>query len=380
MERVQRILKIYKVDRAQDKPLPPRRSPFTFHPDGFYCSLRKKVWDQFGGEIRSKGKSRVAALGPSNDSKNVADAMLVLSYLAALKTGKIANFPAAALGALGLGLLNGSFIGIGHNMMHQEDNFRQYYMNLSGFNTAEFRMHHALSHHPYTNTVMDAELNGSLPILSFFPSEKEKTKAEKIAGRSFLAFRNFFGIPILMTRRLALTAAGKWPGTARDKLSQLLPLSQLAILAHNQGSWSKGLALWMLMLTSSSAFFLWGNFLTGPHFNTQCWHQGDTLDDRDWGIAQCQTSTERKAISEEDTPMNNKFNTVVFALHHLHHLFPTIDGNELSKLVPLFREHCKEYNVKMTLMSGRELQAGLYECIDGYKPNTRTLNGVYSKL
>merc|ERR1712032_794456 len=32
------------------------------------------------------------------------------------------------------------------------------------------------------------------------------------------------------------------------------------------------------MLTATSSLFLMGNFLTGPHFNDQCWHQGDTLD------------------------------------------------------------------------------------------------------
>ena len=55
-------------------------------------------------------------------------------------------------------------------------------LRCAGFSSCEFRMHHALSHHPYTNTVMDAELNQLLPEVSFFPqSVKVCTLLELLA-------------------------------------------------------------------------------------------------------------------------------------------------------------------------------------------------------
>ena len=93
--------------------------------------------------------------------------------------------------------------------------------------------------------------------------------------------------------------------------------------------------------------------------------------------AQVQGNTERT-----DLPRDNFVNIVAFGLHHLHHLFPTIDAFELAKLVPLFRQHCDEWGVTFSTMTNAQLAAGLDKCIAGYDPNNRTRNGVYvrSKL
>ena len=118
----------------------------------------------------------------------------------------------------------------------------------------------------------------------------------------------------------------------------------------------------------------------GPHFNDECWHQGDTLDSRDWGLLQVQTNTERANMSEKDNLKDNLVNVPTFNLHHLHHLFPTIDAAELSKIVPMFEEHCEEFGVVFDRMTQKELAAGMYKCVDGYAPNNRTRNGIRAKL
>jgi hypothetical protein len=289
------------------------------------------------------------------------------------------------------GVLNGAFIGIGHNFMHQADNFRRHYMNISGFNSNEFRMHHALSHHPYTNTVMDAELNQFLvdPLhLSFFPNERtgerENTPLQRLRRRLTLATVCGIGIPLKIMKLFVELVSGKFTGDNEDKMAQIIPLSQLVlltgILSGKQGDAKRAAGLWMIMLATTSNVFIWANFLTGPHFNDKCWHQGDTLDSRDWGLMQVQTSTERKSISQKDNLSNNLWQIPTFGQHHLHHLFPTIDATELTKCLPIFEATCKEFGVEFHLMSDNELREGLFRCIDGYESNARTLNGMRAKL
>ena len=333
-ERIQRLLPLYAVAQEEGAPpLKPRRSPFTFEHDGFYCSLRRKIWAAHGGKARESGESRVAALGPSAASKAFADVFAVLSVVLTVAAGRAKSSRMAALGAVVAGVFNGTFIGIGHNFLHQKDSFRRHYQDISGFSSAEFRMHHALSHHPYTNTVMDAEINSTQPAVDFFPGEA--SLARRLRGRVLLSVACCFGIPMKQLTRFGQILSGKWDGETADVLAQLIPVGQLALLSSLQGSAKGGAALWALMLTSTSNLFLWGNFLTGPHFNDECWHQGDTLDSRDWGLLQIQTNTERSELSQADNTRANLFNIPTFGLHHLHHLFPTIDAHELSKLVPV---------------------------------------------
>lgn len=71
------MLSTFRVERKpEDPPLPPRRSPFTFEEDGFYVTLRKKIWAAHGGQKRASGASRVAAIGPSFQSKVFAGTVL----------------------------------------------------------------------------------------------------------------------------------------------------------------------------------------------------------------------------------------------------------------------------------------------------------------
>jgi len=276
------------------------------------------------------------------------------------------------------GITNGMFIGIGHNFMHQRTNFRRHYLNLSGFCSAEFRMHHALSHHPYTNTVLDAEMNSLLPHLNFFPHQK--TLGDKAAAGAVLMLVCFLGIPLKQLMRFWRILTRSWPAEKVDYIAQLIPVLQLVLFCNcSMQQLSSGITLWMLMLTTCSAVFLWGKFLEGPHFNDECWHQGDTLDSTDWGILQVQTSVERTDLSGADSFWPNLMNVVTFNHHHLHHLFPTIDAVYLSKLQPLFDDHCQKYGVVFDKMSNLALARGLWRCIisENGEPNDRTRNGVY---
>jgi fatty acid desaturase len=390
-DRVNKMIRFMEADRQDgEPPLPPRNSPFTFDPDGFYCTLRRRIWEAHGGETRDSGKSNVAALGPSTQSKILADTMVAVSLGLTAAAGASKSWGTAAMIAAATGVVNGMFIGIGHNFMHQADNFRRHYQNISGFNSPQFRMHHALSHHPYTNTVVDAETNTFLSAdLSFFPTsltgDRGETMLQKIRHRLVLSAVCGLAIPLQTVGRFVQLLVGKYPGDNEDKMVTMsVSLAQLTLLtgmlAGKHGDAKRAAGLWMVMLASTSNLFLWLNFLTGPHFNDKCWHQGDTLDSRDWGMLQIQTNTERASMSHDDNLVNNLWQVPTFGLHHLHHLFPTIDASELSKCVPVFEATCEEFGIEFNLMSDRELREGLFKCIDGYESNARTLNGMRAKL
>lgn len=371
MERVKRMLPAF--EEPQDEPLFPRHSPFTFEPDGFYCTLRRKVWAQYGGKQRKSA----ASLGHSVTAQRFADTVLAVSALLTLSAGSSKGPKRAAAIAMANGIINGLFIGIGHNFMHQKDNFRRHYMDLSGFSSSEFRMHHALSHHPYTNTVMDAEMNQLLPAIDFFPGRSSAARAR--LAKVSLGLIGPLALPLKTIVRFAQMLLRIHPGAKEDYVAQVLPLAQVLALSSLRGSATSGLALWSLMRATTSSLFLWLNFLTGPHFNDECWHQGDTLDSTDWGMMQVQTNTERKDMSRKNTLGANVWNIPTFGLHHLHHLFPTIDAADLSELVPLFEEHCEEWGVTFETMSNSDLAAGLWKVTAGCPPNDRTRNGVYAQ-
>jgi fatty acid desaturase len=327
----------------------------------------------------------VVTLGPSPESKLLADTLVLVSILGTFMAGQSTYLPASVLFTVATGLVNGLFIGVGHNFLHQAEAFRHHYLDLSGFNSADFRAHHAVSHHPYTNTVADVELNFALPAVNFFPEEAgRRPLRQRVGQRVALALRNGLGTPVLQIGRLAKTLTGRLAGGAggsrpADKVAALIPAAQIAALAGLQGSLAAGCWRWILMLTSTSNLFLWMNYLTGPHFNDQCWHQGDTLDDRDWGIVQVQTNTERAGLPQDGSLRSNLLNIPTFGLHHLHHLFPTVDAYELSRIMPLFEETCREFGVEFSLMDNYELSNGLWRLLDGVRPSTRTRNGLRMK-
>jgi len=98
---------------------------------------------------------------------------------------------------------------------------------------------------------------------------------------------------------------GTWPAERPDWYAQLIPIAQIVFLSNFGNSLLLGLALWMTMLFTTSGFFLTLNYNFGPHFNDECWHQGDTLDSTDWGILQVMTSVERSNIEQHNTLINN---------------------------------------------------------------------------
>lgn len=110
----EKYLKLFHVRSAKS----PRNSPFTFKPDGFYITLKKRA-----REVLQKEKSS----GSSFFSKMLLDSLLI--------TALSLSILAAAKSSFFLGALSGLFLAwtviCSHNFVHQKDTFRVYYLDLS---------------------------------------------------------------------------------------------------------------------------------------------------------------------------------------------------------------------------------------------------------
>lgn len=67
----------------------------------------------------------------------------------------------------------------GHNYFHRKDNFRMNYFNLGFMNYREWRVSHALSHHLYTNSLVDIEVSGLEPMFCWLPNPITKNFINK---------------------------------------------------------------------------------------------------------------------------------------------------------------------------------------------------------
>ena len=280
------------------------------------------------------------------------------------------------------GILAGLLIGVGHNTLHQKENHRRWYMDMTCMSSRDFKIHHAISHHAHTNTINDYELSMMEPVLQFFPSpynaspEGQDDRGNVSMNRMLTAF---FGMPYAFLERLGLIATGNWDGNLQEHLSHGIVGMQFVLFYLLSQSASVAMQLWLCMHVTCSSFFIFSNFTQGPHYSQEAWHQGDKLDSRDWGIMQVQSVVS----GPPHTLAQNMFYRLLaiseFEQHHLHHLFPTIDHSYLVDLLPIFEEVCKEFGVVYSRKADlEEVKAGVEKCLAGAAPNQRTLNGQIS--
>ncbi|CAG0896195.1 unnamed protein product [Darwinula stevensoni] len=323
------LLKKYRVGEATW----PRRSPFTFHPQGFYRTLKRRVGERLGKEN-----------GPTWKSRLFQDLLLAAFLLAFLR--------AAVTGARLWAVVTGTWLAFpviyAHNFFHMRDNARMYAFDLSGFSSREWRISHVLSHHMFPNTILDAEITMSYPLLDYLP-RASKGFLLKYLSRFYINFLFPFFMPLDLVRRYLNVAVGIQPLHPEN----ILPLAELAILAFFRG-FVEGLSLWMWIHASCSVAFLIS--LTASHHHEDIFHDGDRPSpDRDWGVGQLQAIGDRKEVMGIPWLAG-----ITFGDHILHHLFPTVDAFRLPALYPVLEETCREFRVQFNLFSFPELAMGMY--------------------
>lgn len=97
--------------------------------------------------------------------------------------------------------------------------------------------------------------------------------------------------------------------------------------------------LWFAILLIGS--FLYGLFaFNNGHHGPDLIHEGDEIDNLDFGIYQLRTIVDRKEIGDDLVKV-----LLYFGMHSLHHLFPTLDHSVLPHLQDEFKQTCKEFEI-----------------------------------
>lgn len=164
IEKAKQLLPKYlarKVDPKQGR----NTSALTFHPDGFYCTLRSRVWEV----LKNNGGGAA-----SWDMLAFHDILLltVLSTLACMML-PLYDDPACWVTIAFVGGFLLSCLGsVGHNFFHHKDNWRMYSWDLTLYSSYEWRITHGYSHHNYPNSILDFEISAMEPFIYWLPEEK----------------------------------------------------------------------------------------------------------------------------------------------------------------------------------------------------------------
>ncbi|VVD04208.1 unnamed protein product, partial [Leptidea sinapis] len=155
--------KFYKRDAKT-----PRNSPFTFKDDGFYRTLKTKVWEEIQ-KIPNKESDRTAF---------ICDSLLFTCLVSSTITCWAKDYWIVMLSYIVASVTMAWVIVAAHNYIHKRTSWRMYIFNIGLWSYRDFRVSHALSHHLYPNTLMDLEVSGFEPIVFWNPRKERPFYAD----------------------------------------------------------------------------------------------------------------------------------------------------------------------------------------------------------
>ncbi|CAK1598675.1 unnamed protein product [Parnassius mnemosyne] len=321
---VEKILCKYYVREAKT----PRNSPFTFKEDGFYKTLKKEVYQ----ELKKNQKD------DSKKTNLITDGLFISLLCSSAFACWSQNYWLIQFWYTVSSICLALLIVACHNFIHRKTNWRMFLFNMSMWSYRDFRVSHVLSHHLYTNTLMDLEISALEPILLFNPRKDKPLYARLGFITEFCFFPFIFIISFakrffsIFFREGFLKNHYRW----HDLLGFLLPLWMWLVTGS---PFTKILVTWLwIVCTGSLLFYLIG--VNAAHHHPDAIKDGDQPRDEtpDWGAHQVEALLDRKDIN------GNLFTVVtLFGEHALHHLFPTLDHAVLKNLHPLFIEVCEKY-------------------------------------
>ncbi|XP_063360594.1 cytochrome b5-related protein-like [Cydia amplana] len=311
----------------------PRNSPFTFHDDGFYKTLKPKVADKLK-EIPNNERKR---------SDMITDLVLVAFIVASSLSCWMMHNKSIWIG-LALIPISGYLLSCvaisAHNYFHRRDNWRMYLFDLLGSSYRDWRIMHALSHHLHTNTAQDLEISAFEPFLVFLPY-MSKTMFEKLAA-VYWPVIYLFACLVQLGKEVVFSTMnheGK-----RLNWTNAIPFFVPTWMWYFGGLplyWT--IPVWLGTMVYASFFFVMYGITAGHHAEDN-FFEGDKARAEyvDWGLHQLDTVVERIDYT------GNLFKSLTrFGDHFLHHLFPTLDHAELKHLYPVVLEHCKKFQVEL---------------------------------
>jgi len=142
----------------------PRRSPYTFHPDGFFKRAKRKA---------AEALKNAPEKGITWETTLVSDSLAVAAAAFAIYAALTGSFWSAWLSGMAIGLLFTS----SHNFTHLKPNWRQYYIVVPMLSLKDWRTSHILSHHHFPNTDLDMEMLQHEPLVDYYPRTDKDWKS-----------------------------------------------------------------------------------------------------------------------------------------------------------------------------------------------------------
>ncbi|XP_056633123.1 cytochrome b5-related protein-like [Diorhabda sublineata] len=335
------MLKKFFVRQAKTK----RNMPFTFEDDGFYRTLRREVQPI----LKSLPKQSY------NNTNFFTDSLLVLTFVLSILAVKMWSF--------GMGMLAGLFLGMltvaGHNYFHMKDNIRMYYFQFSTLLVRDWRISHALSHHLYTNTIIDLEIIMFEPILQYLPIKKTPLKKALSVLSAPIVWATLFHSSLIRT----------WIHMSR-KTFKFTDLSWLilpiVIYLFGRKSFLDTFVMWNFIIACGSTYLGFVGLNAGHH-HPEVFHDGDTprSEKYDWGLGQLDALMDRKEVTGSHFLVLTNFGD-----HALHHFFPTLDHGQLEHLYPTFKNVLKRFNVNLRMVSQIDTIKGSFQQLVRDKANS----------
>lgn len=339
----EKMLTKYKVREAKK----PRIYNLTIKEGGFYKTLKSRVRDKLK-EIDYK---------PTKRTDIIHSGLLAATFVLGIAS---AYYQSIILGILGGIALCWNTIAA-HNYFHRRDNWRMYTFNLSLMNFHTWRISHALSHHIYPNSLFDLELSMFEPFLCWLPSKRFKTHFRRyfsIAVGPIVYMLTFSSqIVVRIVYSLLKSNVMHW----HDVVALTLPLS---MLIFSQLTLFEITQRWLFLnLVASFCFAAIG--LNAAHHEPEIYHDGDAnREDRDWGLFQVDTITDRSDLKGSQFLVLTHFGD-----HALHHLFPTLDHGILPQLYPALYETLNEFKGHLRELRYLEHIIGQHKQLLRIKPN-----------
>ncbi|CAG4915814.1 unnamed protein product [Colias eurytheme] len=321
----------------------PRNSPFTFHEDGFYRTLKKKAWES----IKTIPKTE------NRRSDLLTDSLLVTCLASSTLASWTENYWIGMIAYIVAAFSLAWTMVAAHNYIHRKTNFRMYYFNIGLWSYRDFRVSHSLSHHLYPNTLMDLEISGFEPIIFWNPRKDRPFYAKYAYLIEQVLFPLSFILNFLKRFSLIFLRPNFFKQHYRwhDVIGLLLPLwmyyTSGSSFSHTIYTW-----LW-INCTASYVFFTIGS--NAAHHHPDIFKDGDEVSDvtPDWGMHELEAVMDRKDVNDSHFKV-----MTLFGHHALHHLFPTLDHAVLEHLYPIFLEHCEKYRANFRVTSQLDLYLG----------------------
>ncbi|XP_038220070.1 cytochrome b5-related protein-like [Zerene cesonia] len=321
----------------------PRNSPFTFKEDGFYKTLKQAVYKELKNVPIESYKT----------ADRITDGLLVILLCSSSVASSATNYWLALfwrfVAAISLTLLTVTC----HNYIHRRTNWRMYLFNLSMWSYRDFRVSHVLSHHLYTNTLMDAELSILEPVLIYNPRADKPLHAKIGFITQYIFFPFLFLISFMKRFLSAFLRRGffrthyRWHDAIGFTLPFIMLLTSGASCFHVLYTW-----IW-INCTGSLLFFIIA--VNAAHHHPDAIKDGDQPSNEtpDWGEHQVEALLDRKDIN------SNTFAVItLFGDHALHHMFPTLDHGDLKYLHPIFLDLCEKYQANYRASTQFQLVVG----------------------